>query len=43
MLFCFFFYLNKCLAHTMQCIGSDGVLRIVKPGNDLTGGLGKQS
>lgn len=25
-------YLNKYLAHTMQWIGSDGVLRIVQPG-----------
>lgn len=33
-------YLNKYLAHTMQWIGSDGVLRIVQPGKVFWVGLG---
>ena len=33
-------WLKRCLAHTMQWIGSEGVLRIVQPGNVLAAGLG---
>lgn len=36
-------YLKRCLAQTMQWIGSEGVLRIVHPGNVFCAGLGWHS
>lgn len=36
-------YLNKCLAHTTQWMGSDGVFLMVHPGKVFCGGLGWHS
>lgn len=33
-------YLNRCLAHTTQWMGSDGVFLMVHPGKDFCGVLG---